>query len=155
MGAPKFLVLAVAAPTALALAGCGSNQAASSPAPTVTVTATATRTATVTATPTVTEQPAAVETSKPPKPHKPRGPFPRGYPKKVAVSTLPDQVRSWYQMDHAQWAVAVAPGVWAELPPGANLRDAATAGVLDGFCGSIKAYERQYTPGEGHGGSCW
>ena len=82
--------------------------------------------------------------------------FPAGFPMKVPVSTLPDQVRSWYQMSgQAQFAVAVAPGVWTELPPGATVQDAAMAGVLDGFCASIGAYERKYTPGEEHGGTCW
>ena len=50
---------------------------------------------------------------------------------------------------------AVAPGVWAPMTPGATPDDVATAGVLDGFCPSIEAYERKFTPGEEHGGTCW
>lgn len=81
--------------------------------------------------------------------------FPAGYPKIVDVVSLPDQVRNWYQMDNYTKAVAIAPGVWTPLQPGASIEDAAASGVLDGFCGSIKAYERQYTGGQEHGGSCW
>lgn len=81
--------------------------------------------------------------------------FPKGYPKIVAVKTLPNQVRSWYEMSDLKKAVAIAPGVWTELPPGAEMVDAIASGSLDGFCGSIKAYERKYTAGEEHGGTCW
>jgi hypothetical protein len=82
-------------------------------------------------------------------------PFPAGYPQVVAVSSLPFQVRSWYTTSGMTQAVAVAPGVWAPLPPGADPQTAATAGVLDGFCASVKAYERQYLGGQQEGGACW
>lgn len=82
-------------------------------------------------------------------------PFPRGYPKVVSVSSLPFQVKSWYQMGHYKKAVAVAPGVWTPLSPGASVQDAVTGGGLDGFCASIKAYERKYLNGEEEGGTCW
>jgi|SRR5664279_3370908 len=81
--------------------------------------------------------------------------FPEGYPKVVKVSSLPDQVRNWYEMSDMTQAVAIAEGVWTELPPGAEMEDAIAAGSLDGFCASIKAYERKYTEGEAHGGTCW
>src|SRR5437588_1073647 len=48
-------------------------------------------------------------------------PFPPGYPQKVSVSSLPSQVRNWIQMEGHTDAVAVAPGVWAPLPPGASM----------------------------------
>jgi hypothetical protein len=35
------------------------------------------------------------------------------------------------------------------------MADALAGGVLDGFCGSIKAYEATYTPAVNHGGTCW
>jgi len=81
--------------------------------------------------------------------------YPKGFPKVVKVSSLPDQVRNWYEMSDNAKAVAVAPGVWTELPPGAEMQDALDAGVLDGFCGSIKAYERKFRGGEDMAGTCW
>jgi hypothetical protein len=38
------------------------------------------------------------------------------------------------------------------MSPGATMQDALAAGTLDGFCNSIEAYERRYTPGEEHSG---
>ncbi|HEY2088520.1 MAG TPA: hypothetical protein VGH54_21195 [Mycobacterium sp.] len=84
----------------------------------------------------------------------PAAPFPRGYPKIVAVSSLPDQIKSWYESDYTR-AVAIAPGVWTALPAGATMQDAIAAGILDGFCASIKAYERKYLDGASAGGTCW
>lgn len=81
--------------------------------------------------------------------------YPRGYPKTVRVSSLPDKVRSWYERDNYKRAVAVAPGVWTPIPPGATVEDALASDTRDGFCGSIKAYERKYTPGVHHAGVCW
>lgn len=119
------------------------------PADAAKATVTVTATPTPEATDTVTEEAdEPAEVTEPPM-------FPKGYPKVVPVSTLPDQVKSWYRMDGTKRAVAVAPGVWAPMTPGATAEDVATAGVLDGFCGSIKAYERKFTPGEEHGGTCW
>lgn len=82
------------------------------------------------------------------------GDFPKGFPKVVPVSSLPSQVRSSYEADYAK-AVAIAPGVWTPLSPGSEIADAVAGGILDGFCGSIKAYERVFTPNDEHGGSCW
>lgn len=74
----------------------------------------------------------------------------------MPVSSLPDQVRSWYQMSGGSTkAVAIAPGVWAELPPGASKMDAANSGVYDGFCASITAYSRKFRHGEQFAGTCW
>lgn len=73
----------------------------------------------------------------------------------MKVSTLPAQVKNWYQMANITEAVAIAEGVWTKLPPGADMEDAVTAGSLDGFCASIKTYERTYLDGEEHGGACW
>lgn len=81
--------------------------------------------------------------------------LPNGFPKVVKVSALPDQVKSWYEMGDKKTAVAVAPGVWAELPPGATIEDAIGAGVFDGFCASKKAFERKYLAGEETAGTCW
>lgn len=80
--------------------------------------------------------------------------FPHGYPRIVAVSSLPDQVRNWYQPDYTK-AVAIAPGVWAPLSPGSSMFDAFSAGSFDGFCGSIKAYSRKYLHGADTAGTCW
>lgn len=81
--------------------------------------------------------------------------LPRGFPKVVSVSSLPDQVRNWYQMSGNKEAVAVAPGVWAELPPGATTADVLKASVFDGFCASITAFERKYMDGAQTAGTCW
>ena len=80
--------------------------------------------------------------------------FPKGHPKKVSVSSLPCQPRSLCEGQYKK-VVAVAPGVWAPLPPGATVKDAALAGALEGFCASIDTYERKFTPGEEHRGSCY
>lgn len=138
--------ITIIALSALALAGCGtlSSGTASGPAATVTVTAPPTATVTVT---TIPDAPPAAPAKKPRL-------FPRGYPKVVTVASLPEQVRSAYAGDYTK-AVALAPGVWTPLAPGATVMDAATSGVADGFCGSIKTYERKYRHGEEFGGSCW
>lgn len=83
--------------------------------------------------------------------------FPKGYPKVVNLSSLPDQVRHWYEADDdgTGKALAIAPGVWAQLPPGATPTDAVDAEVFDGFCASKKAYERQYRYGRETAGTCW
>jgi hypothetical protein len=91
---------------------------------------------------------AAAPTSPPPR-------FPAGYPKVVDVSSLPSQVRNWYKISGDTKAVALAPGVWTPLPPGATVEDAVASRSLDGFCASIKAYERQYLGGEDRPGACW
>jgi hypothetical protein len=78
-----------------------------------------------------------------------------GYPHVVAVSELPAQVRNWYTMENYTSAVAVAPGVWTPLSQGATMQDALSSDVLDGFCASVKAFERQYRSGQSSGGTCW
>jgi hypothetical protein len=72
----------------------------------------------------------------------PTGQFPEGYPKKVKVSSLP----SIFDTDFTtKYAVAIAPGVWAELPQGASVADVARSGSLIGYCASIEAWEREYS----------
>jgi hypothetical protein len=141
---PLAITLAAAG---LALAACSSGNdhpAAASPAPShSSLFATAADTP-----PAASPAVVAVPTSAPPR-------FPAGYPKVVNVSTLPSQVRNWYKIGGHAKAVALAPGVWTPLPPGATVDDAAASGPLDGFCASIKAYERQYLGGEERGGTCW
>jgi hypothetical protein len=136
------VVLVLAAATA-----CGnSNTTSKAPHETVTVTATPSPTPTPTLAPT---------SATPPTAQADPSLYPKGYPKVVAVSSLPEQVRSWYEMSHDKKSVAVAPGVWAEMSPGATMQDALDAGVLDGFCGSIKAYERRFRGGDDMAGTCW
>ena len=142
-------VLVAVSVTLLGSTACGGSDEGSAASP-----------ATVTASHGASQEPAptdlSVSSSPSPGPVRTPSPFPKGYPKKVAVSSLPDQVRSWYQMGGgSKFAVAIAPGVWAELSPGATVADAVAAGVYDGFCGSIKAYERRYTHGQQHPGTCW
>jgi hypothetical protein len=80
--------------------------------------------------------------------------FPRGYPKVVAVSSLPGVVRSWYETDYDE-AIAVAPGVWTPKAYGVTKANALDGGVLDGYCGSVRAYERKFVDGAQMGGTCW
>lgn len=80
--------------------------------------------------------------------------FPAGYPQLVKVATLPDQVRGHYEDKGAARAVAIAPGVWAPLPPGAEPYDAIMASRFDGWCASIKTYGRKYLHGDPTA-TCW
>lgn len=141
----KYLALVAVLP---ALVACGSGAATEAkPSPTATV---------ETSEPSsVVESDYPVEevTTEPAEPTLP--PLPVGYPKVVKVSTLPDQVRNWYEMDGATEAVALAPGVWVEMMPGATMEDAVSTGVLDGWCSSIKAFERTYLDGQEAAGTCW
>lgn len=84
-------------------------------------------------------------------PKLPAGAFPEGFPKVVPTSKVPEHMRDEASGEEV---VAVAPGVWADLPPGTDIADAATS-TLFGYCSSIKAYERMYTPGNEHSNSCW
>jgi hypothetical protein len=95
-----------------------------------------------------------VEPAAPTGPRGPRGNFPEGYPYVVAVAELPDQVRSWYEMSSLTQAVALAPGVWTPLPPGADIQAAIDTDVADGFCASIEAYERDYADSS-LASTCW
>jgi hypothetical protein len=139
--------ISVAAATLLVLAGCGGGDSETG-APPASDTSASSESQSASSTPPPTPEPT-------PSP-KPDPLFPKGFPKVVAVSSLPDQVRSWYQMGGgAPNAVAIAPGVWTELPPGASKMDAAMAGIYDGFCASIDAYSRKFRDGEQFAGTCW
>lgn len=138
---PRVLVVSVM----LAVAACSND--ASGTASSSETTTTPTQRATTTPTPTV-------EPTTPP-PTEAAWNLPSGFPKVVKVSTLPDQVKNWYEMGDNKTAVAVAPGVWAEMPPGATIEDAIGAAVFDGFCASKKAFERKYLAGEETAGTCW
>jgi hypothetical protein len=150
--AMKHVVCAVAAGAILlaTVAACSSSSPQGSPLPTIQPASTTAVDPALPIVPdTTTTVPVPVQpTTTPPL-------YPTGYPKVVAVASLPFQVKNWYRMESATQAVAIAPGVWAPLSPGATVEDASTAGVLDGFCGSVKAYERQYLGGQEQGGTCW
>lgn len=100
------------------------------------------------------QETAAESESEAPQPAVPAGQFPEGYPYIVQVSELPAQVKNWYEMSSLTQAVALAPGVWTELPPGADMESAIAAGIADGFCASIEAYERDYAKKD-LAGTCW
>lgn len=78
--------------------------------------------------------------------------YPKGYPKKVAVSSLPDELA--YDFEGKSHAVAIAPGVWTELAPGTTVAESAEYGTLLGWCASIKKYERKFDV-EPRSNSCW
>ena len=80
--------------------------------------------------------------------------FPEGYPKVVAVSSLPFELRHSYNVRTSR-AVALAPGVWTPLLAGMTTVDAATAGFADGRCGAVRRYEREYLHGRHLNGDCW
>lgn len=80
--------------------------------------------------------------------------FPPGYPRVVPVGSLPFELRHSYSV-RSHRAVALAPGVWAPLPAGASVMDAASTGVADGRCGAVRAYERRYLGGHRLDGDCW
>lgn len=79
--------------------------------------------------------------------------FPKGFPKKVALSEIPSPINSAYE--GFEFAVQLAPGVYTSLPPGANLKDAAFGDIADGYCASIDAFVKRYRDGAEMGGSCW
>lgn len=80
--------------------------------------------------------------------------FPEGYPKVVAVSSLPFELRHSYNVRTSR-AVALAPGVWTPLLAGMTKADAATAGFADGRCGAVRKYEQEYLHGRHLNGDCW
>lgn len=127
----------------LAVTSCGG-----SPAGTKTVEVTSTVTATTTATVTAAPSPVAATIAAP-------SLFPPGYPQVVQVSTLPPQPKALFEGEGHDQVVAVAPGVWAPLTPGTDPVSAATAGVLEGYCASIKTYQDTYLGGQRTGGSCY
>ena len=138
-------VAAVLAALTMTTACGGSSDGAASAAESVTATVT------TTVTPTSSPEPDPVEA--PSEPSAPRL-FPKGFPKVVSVASLPDQVRSSYEGTYIK-AIAVAPGVWAGKAPGVTKTNVLDGGVLDGFCGSLKAYEKKFLDGQEFGGSCW
>jgi nitrous oxide reductase accessory protein NosL len=140
-----LLALVITLAGLAACSGDNNDPAAAPPAPSHSATAGVTASTSPSASPSPT---ANVPTSAAPR-------FPSGYPKVVNVTSLPSQVKNWYQIGGYTKAVALAPGVWTPLPPGATVDDAAASGPLDGYCASIKAYERQYLNGEERGGACW
>ncbi|WP_020661427.1 hypothetical protein [Amycolatopsis benzoatilytica] len=105
--------------------------------------------------PPTTSPPQSTGKSETPPTNFPSAALPEGYPKVVKVASLPDQVRNWFQMQGTIQAVQLAPGVWTALQDGAAVEDAVNAGVLDGFCSSIKAFERRYRSGRTYPGACW
>jgi hypothetical protein len=103
--------------------------------------------------PTDAPAPAPVETEVPAPVDPLEGLFPKGYPKRVPVASIPEPINSEYEGD--RFAVQLAPGVYTALPPGSTVQDAALSDVMDGFCASITAYSRKFRGGEEFGGSCW
>ena len=81
--------------------------------------------------------------------------LPDGFPQVVEISTLPTHMQDAFAKAGTGQAVAVAEGVWAELPPGATAEDAVAAQVFSGFCASKEAFEREYLNGESTAGTCW
>ena len=71
------------------------------------------------------------------------------------MTSLPSQIKSLFQSEGHTQAVAVAPGVWAALTPGADPVTAAIGGPLDGYCASKRSYEVQYLNGQQTSGSCF
>jgi hypothetical protein len=80
--------------------------------------------------------------------------FSKGYPKIVRVSQISSRVDRETYFEGEKRAVALAPGVWTNLPEGAELQDAVADGPFIGLCASIKAFERK-NPGVSRGGTCW
>ena len=78
--------------------------------------------------------------------------FPAGFPKVVAVSSLPARLRDKYRADGATEAVQLAPGVWTPVQGSAAI---VTARVLDGYCPSVEEFERRYRAGLKYPGTCW
>jgi hypothetical protein len=79
---------------------------------------------------------------------------PAGYPKVVSVHSLPSNVASYYEAEK-RTPVALAPGVWTTLDPGTTVSDAVVSGHLEGYCTSIKVFERKYEFGAQVAGGCW
>lgn len=88
-------------------------------------------------------------------PEEPRITLPDGYPHIVEVSELPTHMQDAFARAGTGQAVAVAEGVWADLPPGATAEDAVSAMVFSGFCASKEAFERDYLAGNSTAGTCW
>ncbi|MEV4343525.1 hypothetical protein AB0J83_03465 [Actinoplanes sp. NPDC049596] len=80
--------------------------------------------------------------------------FSKGYPKIVPVSKISSRVDTDTYFKDEKKAVALAPGVWTNLPDGAELQDAVAGGALVGLCASITAFERK-NPDISRGHTCW
>lgn len=150
----RFSLVAVCAAAVCVAAGCASAGTTPPTAGTLDAVRT-TSPATTSSVPPTPSASAAVSTPIASSSAEPTAAFPSGYPKVVAVRSLPNQVRNWYQMKGTAKAVQLAPGVWTPLQDGAAVEDAVEAGVVDGFCSSIKAFERQYRNGRAYPGACW
>ncbi|UOQ58595.1 hypothetical protein MUN78_07155 [Leucobacter allii] len=81
--------------------------------------------------------------------------LPEGYPQVVDISAVPEHMRISFEGTGTGQAVAVAPGLWAPLTPGATPEDAVNARRFDGFCASKESFEREYLAGDSTSGSCW
>lgn len=140
-----------------ALAGCGGTSSAQQPvtvmvaadAPepvTVTVTETVAETVTVTETAAVTETGSDLA-----------GAFPKGFPKEIPMSQVPEQMRSDLGADEGvTTAIALAPGVWTRNAPGTSVEEDALYGAqssISGWCSSVEKFQRDF--GSEAGGSCW
>lgn len=76
--------------------------------------------------------------------------YPKGYPKVVKLSTLPDNIAYWLgSEDGFKTAIAVAPGVWTMNAPGTTPREDADGGSWVGYCASSKKFEKKYHRSEG------
>lgn len=80
--------------------------------------------------------------------------FSKGYPKTVRVSDISPRVNTDLYFEGEEKAVQLAPGVWTNLPEGAELQDAVADGSFIGLCASIAAFERR-NPGISRGSTCW
>ncbi|MEU7782765.1 hypothetical protein [Amycolatopsis sp. NPDC049159] len=78
--------------------------------------------------------------------------FPDGFPKVVPVRSLPARLRDQYRAGGATEALQVAPGVWSPVQGAAAI---VNPRVLDGYCASVEAFERQYRAGAKYPGTCW
>ena len=70
----------------------------------------------------------------------------------VSHAAAPSRMRD--EANGGALAIAIAPGVWTALAPGASVLESATYGTRFGYCASIKAYESKFTV-ERVGNSCW
>ena len=161
----KKIIVIAALVCSFVITACGDQDAVTSPAPTVVATTTAVPSPiAMSASPTPAASPSPVRTS--PTPAKPAAPvytdldsgsvitFSDGYPKIVSTSKISPRVDVETYFKDEKRAVALAPGVWTNLPEGAELQDAATGGPLIGLCASVKAFQRK-NPDVSRGGTCW
>src|SRR5690606_32141816 len=81
--------------------------------------------------------------------------LPEGYPHLVDIAELSANMQWAFEDAGTGQAVAVAPGVWGEVPPGATMEDVVNAGAFSGHCASIEAFAREYNGGQTPGGMCW